>query len=282
MAEPLTAEASIAIIGVGNEQGAHRPETNAATTNVRRTSRQSGQNGVMPAPLIVIVGRISPEAKNVRGEAFAFGQRYSRAIVRAGGVPLMLPPIPHLTDGRVHDLLARIDGVLFHGGGDIDPTRYGQTKSAEQVYGIVDEHDEVELAVMSAAIELDLPVLGLCRGIQLLNVARGGTLVQDVGTEAHWRHYFPVDLEPGSRLAKAFGTDRPQECHHVHHQALDTIGEGLRVVGRAADGMIEAVELETATWVVATQWHPEDNADDDAEQQNVFDELIRQAQSRAR
>jgi putative glutamine amidotransferase len=240
---------------------------------------EPGRMWGMPAPIIVIVGRVSPEASNVRGEAFAFGQRYSRAIVRAGGIPLMLPPIVDVTDDRIHDLLARIDGVLFHGGGDIDPTRYGQTKSAEQVYGIVEEHDAVELAVMRVAIELDVPVLAVCRGIQLLNVARGGTLVQHVGTDSHWHHYFPVDLEPGSRLAKAFGTEQPQQCHHVHHQALDTLGEGLRVVGRAADGMIEAVELETSTWIVATQWHPEDNAADDAEQQHIFDELIRQASS---
>ena len=233
----------------------------------------------MAAPLIVIVGRVSPEAKNVRGEAFAFGQRYSRAIVRAGGIPLMLPPIPDLTDDRVHELLARVDGLVFHGGGDIDPARYGQVLSAEQVYGIIEEHDHVELELMRAAIEADLPLLAVCRGIQMLNVARGGTLLQHVGTDAHWHHYFPVELEAGSRLAKAFGTEHPQQCHHVHHQAVDELGEGLRVVGRAADGMIEAIELESASWVVATQWHPEDNAADDPEQQNVFDELIRQSSS---
>jgi len=231
----------------------------------------------VPTPLIVIVGRVSPTATNVRGEAFAFGQRYARAIVRAGGVPLMLPPIPETGSDAIEELLSRIDGLVFQGGGDVEPSRYGQSRSAEQIYGIVDDHDTVELAVLRAAIEHDLPVLGLCRGIQLLNVARGGTLVQDIGTEDHWHRYYPVDLEPGSRVAKAFGTERPQQCHHVHHQALDTLGDDLRVVGRAADGTIEAVELEPARWVVGVQWHPEDNAADDREQQNLFDELIRQA-----
>ncbi|MCU1364453.1 MAG: peptidase family protein, partial [Ilumatobacteraceae bacterium] len=98
------------------------------------------------APLIAIVGRVSPEAKNVRGEAFAMGQRYSRAIERAGGIPVMLPPIPALLDDRLDQLLGRLDGLVFHGGGDIDPRRYGQELTAEQVYGIVPEHDEVELA----------------------------------------------------------------------------------------------------------------------------------------
>lgn len=231
----------------------------------------------MTAPLIVIAGRVSPEATNVRGEAFAFGQRYARAVARGGGVPLMLPPIPSLSDGPLHDLLQRVDGVLFHGGGDIHPRRYGQDLSADEVYGIHDDHDDIELALMRAAIDLDLPVLGLCRGMQVLNVVRGGTLHQDIGTEAHWKRYLPVALEPGSRLAKAFGTESPQQCHHVHHQAVDELGAGLRVVGRCADGMIEAVELEDATWVVATQWHPEDDAADDPEQQAVFDELVRQA-----
>lgn len=235
------------------------------------------QNGAVIAPLIVIAGRVSAEAKNVRGEAFAFGQRYARAIASGGGVPLMLPPIPSLTGERLHDLLQRVDGVLFHGGGDIHPRHYGQDLTADEIYGIHEDHDEVELALMLAAIDLDLPVLGLCRGMQVLNVARGGTLHQHIGSEEHWMRYLPVSLEAGSRLVKAFGTESPQQCHHVHHQAVDQLGAGLRVTGRAADGTVEAIELDEATWVVATQWHPEDNAADDAEQQNVFDELIRQA-----
>ena len=233
----------------------------------------------MSAPIIVIVGRVSPEAKNVRGEAFASGQRYSKAIERAGGIPIMLPPISALVGDRLHDLLQRVDGVLFHGGGDVDPRHYGQAASAEQLYGIVPEHDEVELGLMRAAIALDLPVLGLCRGMQVLNVACGGSLHQDIGTEDHWMQFLPVELDAGSRLAKAFGTESPQRCHHVHHQAVDRLGEGLRVTGRCADGMLEAVELESARWIVATQWHPEDNADSDAEQQSVFDAFVREAAS---
>ncbi|MEO7397798.1 MAG: gamma-glutamyl-gamma-aminobutyrate hydrolase family protein [Ilumatobacteraceae bacterium] len=231
----------------------------------------------MRAPIILIVGRISQEAKNVRGAAYASGQRYSNAIERAGGIPLMLPPIPALLDGRLPDLLKRVDGTLFHGGGDVDPRHYGQDASAKELYGIVAEHDTVEIAVMRAAIELDLPVLGLCRGLQVLNVVCGGTLRQDIGTETHWLQHLPVELDPGSRLAKAFGSHAPRNCHHVHHQSIDRLGEGLRVVGRSDDGMLEAVELDRARWVVATQWHPEDDAADDSEQQNVFDELVRQS-----
>ncbi|HRE03720.1 MAG TPA: gamma-glutamyl-gamma-aminobutyrate hydrolase family protein, partial [Ilumatobacteraceae bacterium] len=103
----------------------------------------------MRAPLIVIVGRLSPQAKNVRGEAFAHGRHYAHAVERAGGVPLMLPPIPALTDDRLHDLLQRVDGALFHGGGDIDPSHYGAALG-ETTPGIVAEHDTVELALMRA------------------------------------------------------------------------------------------------------------------------------------
>ncbi len=231
----------------------------------------------MSAPIIIIVGRQSSQAKGVRAEAYASGQRYYKAIERAGGIPVMLPPMPELLDGRLIDLIDRVDGVLFHGGGDIDPRRYGDAATAEQLYGIVYEHDEVELAVMRSAIDHDLAVLGLCRGLQILNVALGGTLVQDIGNEDHWLQYHPVSLEPDSRLAGAFASVRPARCHSVHHQIIDQIADGLRVVGRADDGMLEAVELESATWVVATQWHPEDTAHEDPEQQNVFDELVRQA-----
>lgn len=229
------------------------------------------------APVIIIVGRQSSQAIGVRAEAYASGQRYYKAIERAGGIPLMLPPMPELLDGRLVDLIGRVDGVLFHGGGDIDPRRYGDAATAEQLYGIVHEHDEVELTVMRSAIDHDLPVLGLCRGLQILNVALGGTLLQDIGNQEHWLQYHPVSLDDDCRLAKAFGTTRPQRCHSVHHQVIDKVGEGLRVVGRSDDGTLEAVELEAATWVVATQWHPEDTAHEDPEQQNVFDELVRQA-----
>lgn len=227
-------------------------------------------------PIVVIVGRQSDEAQGVRGKPFAAAQTYFRAVERAGGIPLMLPPIPGLVDD-VPSLLRRFDAVVFHGGGDIDPRRYGQESTEESLYGIVPDHDEMELAMVAAAIEADKPVLAICRGLQVLNVALGGTLVQDIGSEDHWHHFTAIQLDAGSRLAKAMGTETPERCHCVHHQALDRLGEGLRVVGRHAGGMVHAVELENARWIVGTQWHPEDSAADDSQQQGLFDELIRQA-----
>ena len=227
-------------------------------------------------PLVVIVGRQSTEAPGVRGEPFAAAQTYFRAVERAGGIPLMLPPIPGLIDD-IPALLRRVDAVVFHGGGDVDPRHYGQDATEESLYGIVPEHDEMELAMATAAIEADKPVLAICRGLQVLNVALGGTLVQDIGSEDHWHQFTANELEPGSRIAKAMGIDRPERCHCVHHQALDRIGEGLRVVGRHASGIVHAVELDGAHWIIGTQWHPEDSAHEDPQQQALFDELVRQA-----
>ena len=166
---------------------------------------------------------------------------------------------------------------MFHGGGDIDPRRYGQEATEESLYGIVPEHDAMELAMVSAAIDADKPVLAICRGLQILNVALGGTLVQDIGTDDHWHQFTTTELDAGSRIAKAMGTETPDRCHCVHHQALDRLGAGLHVVGRHASGLIHAVELDAARWVVGTQWHPEDSAAEDPQQQGLFDELIRQA-----
>ena len=222
---------------------------------------------------MLIVGRMATEAKGVRGEPFAAGRRYFEGIARAGGLPLMLPPITSLVDD-IPALLGKVDGVVLHGGGDVDPRRYGQSPSAEQLYGIVPEHDEVELAVVRAALASDTPMLAICRGLQVLNVALGGTLQQDIGSESHWLAHHPVTLDAGSRLAKAVGHELVGRCHCVHHQALDRVADGLTVVGRTADGIVHACEVETASWVVATQWHPEDTAASDPEQQAIFQALV--------
>ena len=226
---------------------------------------------------MLIVGRLSPEAKGVRGPAFAAGQTYFRAVERAGGIPVMLPPITSLADHAL-DLIGRVDAMVMHGGGDVDPRRYGEEPSAEQLYGIVPEHDEVELAVVRAALETDLPTLAVCRGMQVMNVALGGTLVQHIGSEDHWLRKHPVQLTPGSRLAAAIGASQADACHSVHHQAVARLGDRLTLTATADDGMPEGFEVADARWFVGVQWHPEDTADSDPQQQVLFDELLRQAQ----
>ena len=230
-------------------------------------------------PIVLLPGKMTTDSKGVRGDSFSTGRRYSEAIARAGGVAMQAPPID-VTINAARELVSRFDGVIIQGGGDIDPTRYGQTRRNDKIYGISHEHDDLEIAIIQAAVELDKPVLAICRGIQILNVALGGTLHQDLGDlledgESHWDKYHPINLEPNSRIAKAMQTVSPKKSHSFHHQALDVVAKNLTVTGRAPDNTVEAVEHISAKWIVGVQWHPEDDADTESDQQNLFNGFIR-------
>ena len=229
----------------------------------------------MAAPLVLVVGRISPKADGMRSPVYAIGQKYLRAVRRGGGMPLMLPPDPDVIE-HVGGLLGRVDAVVLAGGGDVDPRRYGQPATAEELYGIVPDHDAVEFAVAEQALERRLPVLAVCRGMQVVNVALGGTLHQHIGDD-HWFVHHDVIVEPGSRLAKAVGDERISECHSVHHQAVDRLGAGLQITGTSAEGITEAYEADSDHWLVGVQWHPEDNAHELSWQQALYDDLVRHA-----
>ena len=229
-------------------------------------------------PVILLPGKLTTNSQGVRGDSFSTGRRYSEAVARAGGVVVQAQPIAQTT-AAAHELVARFDGVIIQGGGDIDPNRYGQKPRSNAIYGISLEHDELEIAVIRAAIELDKPVLAICRGIQILNVALGGTLHQhlaDVLTdgESHWDKHHEINLEPNSRVAKAMKTIAPKQSHSFHHQAIDKLAPGLVVTGRAPDQTIEAVELNAKKWIVGVQWHPEDDAETETDQQNLFNEFV--------
>jgi putative glutamine amidotransferase len=163
-------------------------------------------------------------------------------------------------------LLDRIDGLLLIGGADLDPRSYGE-EPGPGVEATYRERDEFEIALTRAAIERGMPYLGICRGMQILNVALGGNLNQhltlDDGTTPHRRivgtfegNEHEIHLEPGSLAVRALGEERHEgRCHH--HQAVDRLGDGLVVTGRAVDGVPEAVELRGGGWVLGVQWHPE-------------------------
>lgn len=231
-------------------------------------------------PRILLPGKLTSGATGVRGDSYSNGLRYAEAIARARGVVLTVPPLAEsLPD--VESLVAAVDGVLIQGGGDIDPAHYGEEKRSDTVYGIVAAHDDFELAVVREAVRQDKPLLAICRGIQLLNVALGGTLHQDLGDvlsdrESHWDTYHPVTLTAGSRLALAMDTTAPQRCHSYHHQALRDVALELTVVARAPDNTVEAVEHQDAQWIVGVQWHPEDDALATADQQKLFDGFVAQ------
>ena len=229
-------------------------------------------------PIILLPGKLTTKSQGVRGDSFSTGRRYSEAVARAGGVAVQAQPIEQ-TIAAAHELVARFDGVIIQGGGDIDPSRYGQHARSNAIYGISPEHDDLEIAVVRAAVELDKPVLAICRGIQILNVALGGTLHQHLTDvlddgESHWDKYHEIKLEPTSRVAKAMKTNSPKQSHSYHHQAIDTLAPGLIVAGRAPDQTIEAVEHSSKKWIVGVQWHPEDDADTQIDQQNLFNGFV--------
>lgn len=227
-------------------------------------------------PLIGIIGRVLSFSDEGRRDAFSSSQPYSRAVAASGGLPVLLPPLPRAPQ-LTEQYLDRLDGLLLPGGGDVEPHRYGQQPITDSLYGMVSLHDEFDLAMIHAAIERDLPVLAICRGMQVLNVSQGGTLVQDLTAGGHWMCEHPVEVDAGSRLARALGTTSLQHCYSVHHQGLDRLGERIVPVAADPEGLVEAVELEGASWIVGVQWHPEDTTSAEPAQQRLFDELVRRA-----
>ncbi|MGA9859226.1 MAG: gamma-glutamyl-gamma-aminobutyrate hydrolase family protein, partial [Solirubrobacteraceae bacterium] len=191
---------------------------------------------------------------------------YPRAVSRAGGIALLVAPDPLLT-AHPDDLLARIDGLIVSGGNDVAPESYGDEPHPE-TKGAAPERDAFEIALIRRAVELDMPVLGVCRGMQVLNVAFGGTLIQHlpetVGHEDHRRVPGSFDnadhdvrLAADSLAAEAAGELlHPTKSHH--HQGVDVIGEGLIVTGTSTlDDLPEAIELPGQRYVLGVQWHPE-------------------------
>jgi putative glutamine amidotransferase len=191
---------------------------------------------------------------------------YVTGIQRAGGLVLMIPPDPALVDDP-DEMLERIDGLILAGGSDIDPAVYG-AEAHPATNGTAPERDQVEIALARRAVELDLPVLGICRGMQLLNVALGGSLLQHLpdtlGHEEHRRvpgsfigSDHDVRLQSGSRAALAAGEDLHGTKSH-HHQGVDAIGDGLTVTGHSTiDELPEAIEAPARRFVLGVQWHPE-------------------------
>ena len=217
-----------------------------------------------------IIGVIASRYARAGGNSMlsGIGEQYLRAVESGGGIPLLI----HLTHDAsvIQAHYAHCDGLLFAGGGDVDPAIFGHAPHPK--LGTIEPlRDEVELALARQAISDAKPVLGICRGIQLLNVALGGTLYQDIPSElpeasdhyasaketgrAHLAH--PIALEPGSWLAARLGT-HALPVNTFHHQALRDIAPGLHITGRAPDGVVEAVEGAGPGFVIGVQCHPED------------------------
>jgi putative glutamine amidotransferase len=213
---------------------------------------------------------------------------YVRAVLRAGGVPLVLSPLIGIEHNAV--ILEGLDGLVLSGGEDVDPVHYGHAPHPD--LGDVDpQRDAFELSIFRDARAGGLPVLAICRGIQLVNVAMGGTLWQDIPSERPqaMRHAqashrddrtHRVDLTPGSRLAEALG-GTSCEVNSFHHQSIRDLAPGLVITGRAPDGEIEGVEsADEGPWLLAVQWHPEEfHHHRAAPDHGLFDALVREARS---
>ncbi len=208
-------------------------------------------------------------------------ESYFELVAGAGGRPLLLPPASTGPDGPgtgAAEVIDVLDGLVLTGGGDVDPRAYGEEAEPE-VGGIDLNRDASERALLVAALEADMPVLAICRGCQVLNVYLGGTLHQHlpdvVGNLDHRSAPFrfgDVDVEtvPGTVTADVFGPSTTVRCSH--HQAIRDLGRGLVVTARAGDGVVEAVELPSARFVLAVQWHPEEGMDP-----RPFEALVRAA-----
>lgn len=217
-------------------------------------------------PLIGITGRQDSSARLLNATMHSVGATYTRAVHEAGGTPLIIPPLHR--DDDWPNLLRRLDGLLLSGGEDIAPKRYGQEHKPWT--GRVDEaRDYAELGLVRAWVTLGKPLLAICRGHQVLSVALGGTLLQDISTavpDALEHAYTPtrpmeqevhaVDLSPDSRLAQILGGTH-LNVNSAHHQAVVEPGDGVAIVGRAPDDIIEATEIADHPFCISVQWHPE-------------------------
>jgi putative glutamine amidotransferase len=213
-------------------------------------------------PLVLISTGTNVVDLGLRRENVVTGRNYAQAVLAEGGLPMLAAVVD---PDAATDFVARADALLLSGGADIDPARFGQPPQPH--LGIVDpERDAFEIALYRAARAAGKPVLGICRGIQVINVAEGGSLhqhvpalgrgVQHSQADKGGRPHHRVALAPGSRLRDAFGVEAPF-VNTYHHQGLDRLGTGLRAVAHAEDGLVEAVEGTTGAWLLGVQWHPE-------------------------
>ena len=196
----------------------------------------------------------------------SISKAYSEAVHRAGGVPVILPFFGDLAAS----MLDLVDGLILTGGADIDPARFGDEEIHPKTYDILPDRDEAEIELTRGALSRDMPILGICRGVQVLNVAMGGTLYQDVPDQfsadiEHRQHEesipadepgHSVNVTAGSLLERTYG-ESPIGVNSFHHQAVKAVAPGLVASGASEDGLIEAIESPEHAFVLGVQWHPE-------------------------
>jgi putative glutamine amidotransferase len=224
-------------------------------------------------PRIAILGRFDEASSATRSRAVVSARALVEAVWNAGGEPVTLLPTND-TDWATR--LRGFSAVLMPGGGDINPSLYGQAPESDELYGIDELQDSADLSLTKWAIENKVPFLAICRGFQLVNVAFGGTLVQHMQNDhRHVVHQLHLDAD-ADRLGVGSGA---LESSCYHHQAIDKLGDGLRVIARADEGHVEALAIDNGAWAYAVQWHPEDNAAENEQQAGMFSKFVEQAQN---
>jgi putative glutamine amidotransferase len=222
-------------------------------------------------PKIALIGRFTNSASALRYAGVVSSRALLESLWNAGGDPVTLLAAP---ESDWEQRLRGYQGVLLAGGGDINPARYGQAPDAS-VYDVDDLQDDSDFGMTEYVLQQGIPTLAVCRGLHVVNVVRGGTLIQDM--QENHRHVVQEvkvsDYESFGFTTELVGTS----CYH--HQAIDKIGTGLEVLGRGPDGTIEAVGIESSGWARGVQWHPEDTAKSDANQHGLFARLVKEARA---
>jgi putative glutamine amidotransferase len=243
----------------------------------------------MTKPLILIPTPVQdPEMRR-----FAMGKNYIRSLIECGAAPLMLPTALDLQSLR--EIYDRADGVLFAGGSDIDPLYFGEEKHPE-TYGIDAERDRAEVALTQWAMQDDKPAFSICRGIQVVNVALGGSLIQDIPSQwqrpitlEHRGHKIgaardqvlhEVCVEPNCKLASIIGAG-DIGTNSFHHQAVERVADGFVITSRAADGIIESLEAPDKRWFIGVQWHPEEMAEGRPDMMALFQSFVNASADRS-
>jgi putative glutamine amidotransferase len=241
--------------------------------------------GFSVRPLVIV----SADCDNESSDSIKLQADYARAVYAAGGLPLVAVPSMECGDTTeaVAELCSLARGLVLTGGPDILPGLFGE-EPHPKLGSVNPVRDQFELALARAAMQADLPTLAICRGMQILNVAAGGGLIQDIescvpGAHAHrmaaprWLPTHSISVVPGSILCRVFGRDSAM-VNSFHHQAVHPVAPGFEVAARAGDGVVEAIEKAESRFMVGVQWHPEALAGRSPEALNLFREFVIAAQ----
>jgi putative glutamine amidotransferase len=241
----------------------------------------------MNLPIIGISGSAAYSAPS-NAPLFSTPQTYVRAVAWGGGAPLVIPP--HLETAPLRVIFERLEGLILSGGGDVQPALFGEEDSG-LLQSVDEQRDRMELALAQWALAEELPLLAICRGIQVLNVATGGTLVQDIPSQVPHAlsHSSPtgrpmdvvdhtVEVAAGNRLAALVGAGK-LGVNTAHHQAVKAVGAGLTITARAPDGVVEALENPDHPFCVGVQWHPEAMVESHSVMRYLFEGLVKAALS---